>query len=417
MKKRILGVIKLLSFILLLYICLFIIWNVTKAKESYIDREDFNNQEEEFDVLFLGSSHVKWGISPMELWRDYGIVSYNLGTGGETIPVSYWSMRLALKQTNPKLIVIDSYMVSSNKKYDTEKTHKSLDSFPVSFAKFQAVYDIFETENLIDYMMNYIFNFSIYHSRWDELEKADFKKDINYQKGANLQQGVTAHDINTDFETVSIYNDKETIGMEYLRKIIEYCQKKKIDVLVAMMPYPANNTEIGQSKYIKQICDEYNVNYVNFLKDKEIVNDSTDYRDQHGHLNASGARKVTKYLGKYIMENYNIPDQRKNEAYSFWNKDLNEYIDYKIQRLKANNKDLQKYLMLLYDDDFKFDIKIKSTVKIEEGSTLSELLKNLNNDYEIDDTAFKNAKDKNIKITVYDKRDNKKIDEVYFKYE
>ena len=42
-------------------------------KTSYIKNADFYSYEGDFDVLFLGSSHMVMGISPMELWKEYGI--------------------------------------------------------------------------------------------------------------------------------------------------------------------------------------------------------------------------------------------------------------------------------------------------------------------------------------------------------
>ena len=164
----------------------------------------------------------------------------------------------------------------------------------------------------------------------------------------------------------------------------------------------------------KKICDEYDVNYINFLS-MDVVDYNTDCYDKDSHLNPSGARKVTDYLGQYITENYDIPDQRQNEAYSFWYQDYDEYIDLKIENLEKNKKNLNNYLMLLYDEeDIKYEIKISSKRKIEEGSTLQKLLANIGNNYQIDDTAFEKNKDKTIKITTWDNRTGEEIDTVWF---
>ena len=136
------------------------------------------------------------------------------------------------------------------------------------------------------------------------------------------------------------------------------------------------------------------------------------------HLNPSGARKVTEYMGRFIKENYNIPDQRENEEYSFWKEDYNEYIDYKIENLKKNNTKLNNYLMLLYDEqDIKYEITLSTKVKIEEESTFEQLLKNINNNYKVSDKVFKESKDnknKTINIKTYDNRNGELIEEVWF---
>jgi len=180
------------------------------------------------------------------------------------------------------------------------------------------------------------------------------------------------------------------------------------------MPYPAPNNEIAISKYVQKICDEYNVNYINFLS-MDIVDYYTDCADKNSHLNVSGARKITDYLGKYIIENYGIQDKRENEDYSFWYEDYDEYVDYKINSLKANNKNINNYLMLLYGEkDISYEISISSKQEIIEGSTFQKLLKNLDNNYKIDDSAFIENQNKTVKITAYDNRTKEQIEVVWF---
>lgn len=111
LKEKVYGIIKLVVFLSLLFVCFFIVNNIVKRKEPYERKRDFINQEENFDVLFFGSSHIMNAAFPMRLWQNYGIVSYNLGNQGEKVGTSYYNMKLACKYTKPKLIVIDTYMI------------------------------------------------------------------------------------------------------------------------------------------------------------------------------------------------------------------------------------------------------------------------------------------------------------------
>lgn len=277
-----------------------------------------------------------------------------------------------------------------------------MDTFPLSYTKCVAIKDLFGKQDILDNMFEYLFNFSIYHSRWTELARKDFETEQNCEKGARSNIKIyTKRTKMSDFDSIEMYNGKETVGMQYLRKIIEYCQDKEIQVLVTYVPYPAKDNQIAESKYVQVICDEYNVNYINFLN-MDVVDYNTDLFDAD-HLNVQGARKLTDYIGKYIMANYDIQDQRMNENYSFWYEDYNEYIDYKIENLKSNKNNLNNYLMLLYrEEDIGYEIKISSKREIREGSTLYNLLENLGNNYQIDDSVFK---EKIIKITTWDKRE------------
>ena len=78
-----------------------------ERKYSYTKYYDFYQQKQDFDVLFLGTSHVLNAVYPMDLWRDYGIVSYNMANHSENICTNYWQLRNALQYTKPKVVVID----------------------------------------------------------------------------------------------------------------------------------------------------------------------------------------------------------------------------------------------------------------------------------------------------------------------
>ena len=415
-KKKIYGVTKLIIFFFILFICFKAVNDVTKRKYSYEKTTDFFYQEENFDVLFMGSSHTMNGVFPMQLWNDYGIISYNMANLSESLVITYYNMLLSLKHTTPKLVVIDAYMATDENKIrnnNKDRVHNTFDAYPISYTKYLAIEDLFGKENLLDYEIEFLFNFSLYHSRWDELTEEDFNY-CKYEKGALSNISVATPNKVKEFKDVDIYDDEETVNMEYLRKIIEYCQENEIEVLVTFIPYPAPNNDVSISKYVQTICDEYGIKYINFLN-MDIVNYNTDCYDSYSHLNPSGARKVTDYLGQYIMENYDIPDQRENEVYNFWYEDYDEYIDLKIDNLEKNKKSLKNYLMLLYgEDDIKYEIKISSSKKIEEGTTLYELLTNIDNNYSIDDTAFEENKNKTIKITTWDNRTGEEIDTVWF---
>ena len=420
-RKRIYGILKLIIFLAILIICLIIIDDILKRKDTEQTMADFFSQENDFDVLFFGSSHVRDGIYPMKLWNDYGIVSYNLSKSAERIATTYYSILLTLEATNPQLIVVDTYCIFDNQKFDNhEKTHGSLDAYKISLKKYMAIKDLFDEENLLETEMEYLFSFSLYHSRWNELTEEDFENISKYEKGAESKINIAIPSETSNFDDVEIYSGEENINMEYLRKIIEYCKENNIEILLTYLPYIADDDQISQSKYVQQIADEYDVNYINFLS-MDLVNYNTDLfniydsNKLNGHLNVSGARKVTDYIGQYIMANYDIEDQRENEEYSFWYEDYDEYIDMKISNLKSNNTNLNNYLMLLYEEyDISYEIKISSTLEIEDESVLQQLLENLGNNYEINDSVFVEQEEKTIQIKTWDNRTGEEIGVVWF---
>ena len=130
--KNVLSIILCLFLLISMYVP---VSDFLMRKNSYEKNADFYNYEGNYDVLFLGTSHMVMGISPMELWNDYGITSYNLGDFGQTTAIDYWVLKNALDYTTPKLVVVDVYRINEVTKYvETyiSQMHNVFDSMPLS---------------------------------------------------------------------------------------------------------------------------------------------------------------------------------------------------------------------------------------------------------------------------------------------
>lgn len=375
--------------------------DLMERKASDVKYKDFFEQEEDFDVLFMGTSHVINGVFPMELWNDYGIVSYNLGGHGNRMATIYWVMENALEYTNPKVIVIDCALLSTNTKSpDTfSNIHLSLDAFPLSITKIKAVWDLLDDPAMDEAIatgaipvgdekrtrIGLLWNYSVYHSRWTEIGQPDFVLDQDHEKGAESRIAITRGVLDKIPSEQKM--DSGTVSEYYLRKMIEDCQDRGIEILLTFLPYSAIESEQMEANYVYDIAEEYGVNYINFL-DMDLINYQTDQYDAVSHLNTSGARKVTDYLGEYLISNYDLSDQRNNENYSFWYKDYEEY-DAMKNELIVGCSDIAEYLMLLSGDnvDAVLDVRNKD---IFDNVWAMELLDNLgiNTNQLTEDTDF-----------------------------
>lgn len=349
---------------------------ITERKDSVEKFTLFFGQEADFDVLFMGSSKVINGILPMELWNDYGIVSYNLGGHANAIPTSYWVLKNALDYTTPKCVVFDcmgagwdSWII------DNSYAHFSFDAFPLSLTKIQAVCDLInpeKEENAYEKRLELLWNFSVYHGRWEELSMRDFRPNVQYHKGAESRVNVS---IPAEMATVSP-NDRvstDTRNTQYLIKAIELCKERGIDILLIHLPYPTNETERIAANTVADVAERYDVEYLNFLN-MDVVDYQTDMHDPDSHLNPSGAFKITDYLGKFLSEKYGIPDQRENADYQSWYTHAEEYRQEKIGLFQKANC-AWNYWMLLSDDDFSFVAEV-SEKDIQCDEVLAALLRN-----------------------------------------
>jgi len=385
MREKIKNVLSSLIVIGLVFLLLTILTQIMERKSSYTKNYDFITQDADFDVLFVGSSKVINSVFPMELWDDYGFVSYNLGGHGNTVPTSYWVILNALEYTSPELIVMDcnNYASMDRVNPNLKYMHLSFDAFPLSTNKIKAVYDLIrdtdeQIENVRESRIELLWHFYTYHNRWNELTESDFYPSVNSQKGAEPRIGIA---VPKEIPVVS--QDKRlkenTTGKEYLIKIIETCKERGIDLLLTYIPFPASEAQLIAANTVYDIAAEYCVDYINFF-DEDVVDFSTDCYDANSHLNPSGAQKVTAYLGKYINEHYHIPDQRENPDYEDWYEDSKKYLSEKARKL-ANRKSLYEYLMLLVDDDFSFVLGIVNTPQLQ-NEKFFNLLQNLGIDTE-----------------------------------
>ena len=351
---------------------------VVERKDSRYKYEPFFEQEENFDVLFLGTSHVMDGVFPMELWNDYGIVSYNLGGNGNYLPLSYWVMENALDYTSPELVVIDVFFMEEDAKIrQAEQAHLSLDSFAVTPTKVKTILDLFDDKESEYYAgrWEFLWDFGIYHDRWNTLSEEDFVKRQTKEKGAESRIAVAVPREYTIISKEQKLN-KDSTGKRYLCKMIEDCQKRGIKVVLTNLPYPASEEEQMASNDAYDIAEEYGVDFIDFVQMDNVVNYQTDLYDYFSHLNPSGARKVTAYLGQYLREYYNIPDQRSTEAYESWKDDYEEYTRYKLDTIREQEQ-LDNALMLLADKGLSCCIYIKEEAGVYQDQHMRALIQNL----------------------------------------
>ncbi|MBP3806464.1 MAG: hypothetical protein J6I76_21670 [Oribacterium sp.] len=380
MIKRYGDWIRFFSFVLIFSILLSRVSLLFEKKDSIAKREKFYQIEQDIDVLFLGSSVMVTGVFPMELWNEYGIASYNYAGHAEQMAGNYWNLVNALNYTNPKLVVIDIFnMPADFKVYEEELSyyHMSIDAMPMSLTKVRAVNDLTPKGQS---RLEYLFDFALYHSRWNELSMSDVH--VKYNKAYGSERRVSS--IYADSTAVlpdNEYTEYESIGVEYLRKMIVLCQEKGIDCLLVQIPYAATEDNQRKRNYAYKIAEDYRIRFLNMMQDESgnpIIDNATDLCDGTYHLNPSGAVKTTHYLGKYLKETYDLPDRREDNDYDSWQYDYLEYRNnVKFEELKNSYADIYTFLLLLYDRDIQYEMRIKGTEEAMFDGDLTNLFQNL----------------------------------------
>ena len=376
MRKSILNILKPAVVLILLGACIWLTSYVLRRNESFEKNHDFYSDTESCDVFFLGSSHTVMGVLPMELWNEYGITSYNLANNGQWCAGDYWVLKNALDQKTPNLVVLDAYAVFADEKYaegHMDYLHESFDAIPLSKNKIDAVLDMFPEEN----QMEFIVPFATYHNRWESVDSTFFQREDSYQKGA-YENASTKRPVAIPAEQIPLIptsqaNTTETISKEYLRKSIELCQEKNIPVLLMVTPFNAEEDLQEWVNSVYGIAEEYDVPFINGLQEN-IINTYTDLWDD-GHLNSSGARKWTSFMGDYITANYDISDKRDDAAFASWNEDYVNYRHYELAQL-GETESLHYFVMQLYNEGFNFSIAVNENSDLYKDDFFRSLLEN-----------------------------------------
>lgn len=383
------------SFCMLLLFALSHASDVLERKESRNRFGPFFEQKEDFDVLFLGNSHMVDSVMPLELFENYGIVSYNMGGYGNSIPLSYWVLRNALDYTTPRVVVLEIHNVRKTYRLSGSSgdDHKALDVFPLSLNKARAIEDLMSDPEAFnddgyaypDLKWEFYFPIGKYHSRWNGLGKEDFVKNPNREKGAGASVGVSVPE---DYYIID-ENDlmEETgYGFEYLRRFIEECQERNIDVLLTHMPFPAGEEEQREGNTVWYIADEYGVDYLDFVNMDQVVDYHTDLYDR-SHLNVAGARKVTDFLGEYLVSRYGIEDHRGDSRYADWHEAVEEYRQWNISRIQYESS-LENLLMLAHNRQLSVCISVPENAALYRSEKLMRLMQNIGREHIFEEDMF-----------------------------
>ncbi len=325
---------------------------IVERKDSRERYSEFWDNPGAYDVWFLGNSHVHYTVRPMELWQQYGIRSYNLGSPSSQIPQIYWTMMCGLTYGQPKVIVVDTYKVHCDTVIQEEKRkqthiHTGMDSIPLSVTKIKAVCDMFDTWEA---RFEYLCKFSIYHNRWDVLKEKDFDVQLLETKGHRFLSKIVD---NSEFRNIEKeeMSDTDTIGFFYLKKIIEECQKRGITIVLTEIPMCLEEEVQRAMNAVPKLAEEYGVECLNMRYEEGLVDYGSDFADE-GHLNSFGSRKVTRYLGEYLSKNCGLKDYREDpETAKEWNDDYERYMQFKAEKLQSAGK-LRAYVQWLDDDQY-----------------------------------------------------------------
>ena len=100
--------------------------------------------------------------------------------------------------------------------------HDALDAFRLSKTKQEAVFDLFKKKKT---RQEFLFPFYTYHNRWKQLTADDYRMAVGHGEvskslGAEMNLKIDVEAQKTDLIPAEAGMEKETVGTQYLQKII-----------------------------------------------------------------------------------------------------------------------------------------------------------------------------------------------------
>lgn len=336
MKKkicRIFGVAMFLAVGIFIFAQISELFRAKTASNKDMIHSLYKLEKDSIDVLVLGSSHGYSSIQPNTLWHEHGITSYVMCSPSQSVPSSYYALLEALKYQKPKVVLLEAFMMHYEKKYTMEpRLRQVFDGMRLGKVKLDALGDLLPSTDEMGFKerLTYYIPFIKYHSRWNDLRYYDFHTTNMYLKGSILNYKVfPVEDPGMTEETKEI----PEIPLQYLQKIRQTCEENGIQLVLYSVPYSISDgnvekytTDMEVNNALEIYLAEEGIPFLNYNKIPEAgIDFSTDFRNAT-HMNTYGEVKVTRYLGTYLTQEFDMEDHREDPAYESWNRD---YLRYK----------------------------------------------------------------------------------------
>ena len=289
---------------------------------------EYYDEEKNHDVIFIGDCEVYENFIPAVLWEEYGIHSYIRGSAQQLIWQSYYLLEETLKYETPEVVVFNILSMKYNTPQKEAYNRMTIDGMKWSASKIGSIQaSMTKDEQFLDY----VFPILRYHTRITELNRDDFKYLFHRDKvtfnGYYMRVDVKPAEDVPKGRPLADYTFGET-AYEYLDKITALCKEKGVQLVLikapSLYPYWYDEWEVQMEEY----AAKHELVYINFL---ELIEEcgldfTTDTYDAGLHLNLSGAKKASKWFGKFLIENCGITSRRGEETLeSLWEEKLAAY--------------------------------------------------------------------------------------------
>ena len=360
-------------------------WDYSQHAAQQVVQGYYEEPAGTLDVLCLGASTLRNGISGLKMFEEYGFTTYSRCTSVQLPVLSYYLLLETLEKHDIKAVIADVTPLTSlmlNGYTDEEivgKFHEGVDYMPMSKYKFQLLREVTSTD-LPASMLDFLLPLYAYHDRWGEITKDDFTyrswQENYFYKGQNPNIVTYSHSWYTNYMEQEIEDDKifklEQSACDTYRKMIELCRERGIEFI--LVKTASDNWNNFRHDMVADFAEENSVEFMDFNlpEMQELIgfDPRRDYADQV-HPNVVGANKYSSYIGKYIKSVCDLPDKRQDPAYASWLEDCEKY-DSLVRDIELRREsNFIAYLEKLHEPDYITMVATRGSVSLNFNENVS----------------------------------------------
>lgn len=266
----------------------------------------FSEPKDSIDTVFIGDSEVYHSFIPLNIWRDYGITSYDVSSPSQKLVYSMEFLKKTFEKQSPKIVFLETNAIFRKSYLEDEITYKAEQIFPV----FR------------------------YHDRWKNLQLKDFSASVEYTANENNKgyyftkksKPATDKAIKEYMKYSDVSAPILSTNKKYLNGIAKFCEKHGAKLVLISTP-STKNWNYQRHNTMEAISKDLGVDYIdtNLLRDDIPIDWKKDTKDKGDHLNYNGAVKMTNYIGKYLDDTKLFKDKRNDPSYDNWNTCLDKF--------------------------------------------------------------------------------------------
>jgi hypothetical protein len=248
------------------------------------------------DILVLGSSIAYRAFNTYEFDKA-GLNVRILATGAQPPKITYYLLKEYLNKTKPKLIIYD-VCLSCNKSKGVESFYDLCRNIPISWMHFFMALTVNETfayHNLCAAWINQLLK-PLY-------QQIKYSRPKAYYKGFNTEfkyDSTLRFNFSSRPDRPEKMNEQQVENIEYIEAIAQYARRNNVHLLFTRQPSLWNYDVYHMAKVIA-IARKYKVPIADMYRYKYWLNPAKNFYDK-SHLNASGAKRITKIFIKRVLK-------------------------------------------------------------------------------------------------------------------